>query len=92
MSLDHVKPYSQGGSNSERNLVTCCKKCNSSRGARNVEAFVTATASYINHGVQAEDILASIRSNTRKSLKPYREQAKQIIASRPTWQAALNNA
>lgn len=29
--LDHVVPYCKGGSNSERNLVTACKQCNSKK-------------------------------------------------------------
>ncbi len=82
LSLDHVKPHSKGGSNSERNLVTCCQKCNSSRGDRPVEEFADATAGYINHGVTGKDIMASIRSNTRKSLKSYKSEAKSLIERR----------
>lgn len=29
--LDHVIPYSKGGTNREQNLVTCCKKCNAEK-------------------------------------------------------------
>ena len=82
LSLDHVKPHVKGGSNSERNLVTCCKKCNSSRGDRPVEEFAVDVAKYVNHGVTAESILASIRSNTRKSIKEFKIQAKEMIARR----------
>lgn len=32
--LDHVVPYSKGGSNEDSNLVTSCKKCNAKKGAR----------------------------------------------------------
>lgn len=32
--LDHVIPYSKGGTNREKNLVTSCKKCNSIKGDR----------------------------------------------------------
>ncbi len=31
LTLDHVKPRSRGGCNSERNIVTCCHTCNSMR-------------------------------------------------------------
>ena len=34
LSLDHLIPHSEGGTNHESNLVTCCSRCNSSRGAR----------------------------------------------------------
>lgn len=84
LSLDHVKPYSEGGSNSERNLVTCCAKCNSSRGNRPVADFAAAVAGYVNHGVTAEDILSDIRSRTRRSLAPYKAEAKALVARRGT--------
>lgn len=31
ITLDHLKPRSEGGSNESRNLVTACRSCNSSR-------------------------------------------------------------
>jgi len=89
LSLDHVKPCSKGGSNSERNLVTCCKKCNSSRADRPAADFAQAVACYINHGITADSIMAAIRSNTRKSLKPYRAEAKDMIARRGSAAKAL---
>ncbi len=33
-TLDHVKPVSEGGDHSLRNLVTCCLKCNAIKAAR----------------------------------------------------------
>jgi len=89
LTLDHVKPWSMGGSNSERNLVTCCAKCNSSRGNRPVEEFAAAVAGYVNHGVTAESILSAIRSNTRKSLKPFKAEASEMIARRGSAAKAL---
>lgn len=35
--LDHVIPYSKGGSNHESNLVTSCKRCNMQKGCRTPE-------------------------------------------------------
>lgn len=32
--LDHVIPYTQGGTNSSKNLVTACKVCNAKKGGR----------------------------------------------------------
>lgn len=90
LTLDHVKPHSKGGSNSERNLVTCCAKCNSTRGNRPVRDFAAAVAGYVNHGVTGEGILATIRSNTRKSLRPYRAEAKELIARRGSAAKALH--
>ena len=44
LTLDHLTPYSEGGSNHESNLVTCCQRCNSSRGNRSVEQFAAGVA------------------------------------------------
>ncbi len=60
LTLDHLTPHSQGGSNHETNLVTCCHKCNSSRGNRPVEEFAAKVADYLNHGATAAQILAHI--------------------------------
>lgn len=30
--LDHIRPYSKGGTDDERNLVTACRPCNMARG------------------------------------------------------------
>ena len=92
LTLDHVVPYSHGGSNSARNLVTACRQCNSSRGNRSISDFCEGVASYINHGVQGADILSSITNHLNTDIKPYRKQAKEIIANRPSWQSALDAA
>ena len=39
LSLDHIIPLSRGGSNTPENLATCCKPCNSSKGARTPEEW-----------------------------------------------------
>jgi len=31
LSLDHILPYSQGGTNLANNLITCCRGCNTNR-------------------------------------------------------------
>lgn len=90
LTLDHLRPHSQGGSNSETNLVTCCKACNESRGTRSVKVFVIAVAQYINHGVKAEQIQANIKSCRTRSLKPFIAQAKTMIEQRGSAFAALN--
>jgi purine nucleoside permease len=89
LTLDHVKAASKGGSNHESNLVTCCSRCNSSRGARSLTAFAAAVAGYVNHGVKADDILRHVANVTRRSLKAYRAEAKQLIERRGSAAKAL---
>jgi hypothetical protein len=38
--LDHVVPQARGGTNSYRNLVSCCVECNSQKGAAAAEDFL----------------------------------------------------
>ena len=47
LSLDHLVPYSLGGTNEPTNLLTCCKRCNSARGNRPMETFAAVTAAYL---------------------------------------------
>lgn len=92
LSLDHLVCRSHGGSNHESNLITCCKKCNSSRGnLRTVEEFAEAVAAYIDHDATAEGILEYIRKQTSLKLTPFRKEAKAIIARRSSYSAALHS-
>jgi hypothetical protein len=82
LSLDHLTPHSKGGSNHESNLVTCCTRCNSSRADRPVATFAAAVASYINHGVTAEEIVRHVRNCAARKLTSHRAEAKEMIARR----------
>jgi hypothetical protein len=86
LTLDHLTPYSKGGSNDETNLVTCCLTCNSSRGNRSVSAFAKGVAAYVNHGVTAADILAFIRKTVRRKLNM--TEARELIERRGGFVAA----
>lgn len=39
LSIDHIEPESAGGDLSPSNLITCCKSCNSKKGAKSYEGF-----------------------------------------------------
>jgi len=82
LSLDHLKPHSKGGDNSESNLMTCCTRCNSSRGNRSVRGFCKSVAAYINHGVKATDIEKHVRNCSRRSLAEAKIEAKKLVARR----------
>ena len=80
LTLDHVKPHSKGGDNSAGNLVTCCKRCNSSRGNRSLAAFCRGVAEYLNHGCTAEQIEAHVHNCRRR--KPDMKAAARMAARR----------
>lgn len=87
LTLDHLTPHSQGGANTPANLVTCCHTCNSSRGARSVEAFAAAVADYRNHGVTSAVILAHIAACVARPLDV--AGAKTLMARRANWASCL---
>lgn len=43
LTLDHVIPISKGGANSSRNIIPCCKSCNSQKGTKTVEDWLYST-------------------------------------------------
>ena len=78
MTLDHIIPYSMGGSNDQTNLVTCCHKCNSSRGARELREFIDSVSSYTLQN--ADKIHTYILETIQKPIDV--KAAKKIIAER----------
>ena len=68
LTLDHLRCYSHGGGNEAANLVTSCRRCNSSRGTRSVAGFARVVAEYLDHGVQPESIVAHIGRTRRRTL------------------------
>ena len=80
LSLDHLTPHSKGGSNTEKNLVTCCKRCNDSRGNRPLKKWIAAVAHYVNHGATEESIAAHVKQCVRRPLDV--TAAKELIARR----------
>ena len=79
LSLDHLTPYSRGGTNDAANLVTACKRCNSSRGNRAVAAFARAVADYLGHG-DAAAITRHVRACARRALP--RDEAREMLSRR----------
>lgn len=69
VTLDHVIPKADGGSNKEDNLYTCCHHCNSSRQDKPLSRFA---------GTEAR---AHIRRNLKRSLAPYLKLAKAYFAN-----------
>lgn len=67
ITLDHVKPNSDGGTNSPSNLYTCCRACNCSRQDKPLSR------------VAGKETLAHVRRNCRRAITRYRVLAKAII-------------
>ena len=89
LSLDHLLPHSHGGSNEATNLVTCCKRCNSARSNRDYREFVATVAAYLNHGVQAEAIIAHLETTSQKTLDV--KAAATLMAARGNFSQTLDS-
>ena len=87
-AMDHLLPHSMGGGNDTANLVTCCHKCNSSRGNRDWREFAATVAAYLNHGIMADAIISHIEMTTTRPVNV--AEAKAIIARRGGFTAALH--
>lgn len=84
LTLDHLVPARGKASadNRSRNLVTACTRCNSARGKRGIAEFAEAVSEYLDHNPEPAAIVAKITRHRRRSLKAYRQQAKDLIADR----------
>jgi hypothetical protein len=68
ITLDHVKPKADGGSNLPANLYTCCRSCNCSRQDLPLSRFL---------GPEARKHVAR---NCKRSMARYRKLAKALIS------------
>ena len=77
ITLDHLVPVSDGGTNDADNLVTACRACNCSRQDQPLTRFA------------GRETREHIRRNTRRSLAPYRRLAKAILAGEIEYDADI---
>jgi hypothetical protein len=67
VTLDHIVPKADGGSNREGNLYTCCRACNCSRQDKPLERFASAEA------------VSHVQRNAGRELRPFLTLAKALI-------------
>ena len=67
ITLDHVTPHSDGGTNEPGNLYCCCRRCNTSRQDKPLAR------------VAGPETRSHIRRNARRVITKYRRLAKAII-------------
>lgn len=89
LTLDHLKPYIKGGNNDASNLVTCCHRCNSSRGKRSYVKFAELTAQYLNHGITGIEIVKHMRRCVKRKLDT--AAARELIEKRGSCFNVLKN-
>lgn len=82
ITLDHLLPYSQGGSNAPDNLVMCCKPCNDEKGDQDWQSFA------VRYG---ETAVLFIQETVKRELP--RKTAKQLLQKADNqWTVALRLA
>ena len=77
LSLDHLIANAHGGSNMESNLITCCLDCNGAKRTHSLETWLI-----LKLGDDAAATARFIVEKTALDLKPFRIEAKAIIARR----------
>lgn len=85
LTLDHLRPYSKGGSNEPTNLVTCCHTCNSARGKRSWRQFAETVAKYL--GIGPTVLIGRISAMRRRRIDV--SAARDLIARRGGFRNAL---
>jgi 5-methylcytosine-specific restriction endonuclease McrA len=79
ITLDHIVPKSDGGSNAETNLVTACRACNCSRQDKPLARFAgTETRKHV-------------RRNLARSLKPYVVLARALQSGETGFEETLKS-
>jgi hypothetical protein len=90
LSLDHVTPHCEGGGNKPNNLITCCKRCNEKRGAKEIGQWLMQIA--LENNINPAVISSSLNEQLNQDIRPFREIAKSILEARPKWHNALRYA
>ena len=89
LTLDHLQPRSQGGSNDSTNLVTACMRCNSARADRDWQTFAAKVADYLNHNVTVGMIISHIETTRQRPVDV--KGAKEIIEHRGGFSATMQS-
>jgi 5-methylcytosine-specific restriction endonuclease McrA len=79
ITLDHLTPKADGGSNHESNLVTACRSCNCSRQDTPLSRFA------------GPETRKHVRRNVKRSLKPYLVLAKALISGEAGFEETFKN-
>jgi hypothetical protein len=81
LTLDHVVPVSDGGTNRTDNLITACSPCNSRRGAMSIDVWCKSI------GIDVESIYCQLALDTT----PYRIEAESLIARRGSYGEVMSH-
>jgi len=74
LTLDHLKPKSDGGDNSPGNLVTACRSCNCTRQDKPLALFC------------GPETRKDIKRLTARKIAKYRTLAKALISGETGWE------
>ena len=75
VTLDHLVPRSEGGSNKNENLITACRRCNSQRGSKPWTEYATGGA------IDRIRVQRSAPVNTALALAIIQDRADSLVES-----------
>lgn len=78
LSVDHLTASHLGGQNTNRNLITCCGRCNSSKQKRSVSEFVNGKL--YERGHDPKEVMQRIASLRRRSID--RKEGRRLADAR----------
>ena len=64
-TVDHVIPVSEGGTDDESNLVTCCSYCNAIKGNKKFESFEAAKEYILGRRKELEETYRKVKLAVR---------------------------
>lgn len=79
ITLDHLVPKIDGGSNEPRNLVTACRACNCSRQDKPISKFA------------GPETRKDIKRHTARKIDRYRKLARALIAGETGFEETLKS-
>jgi len=79
ITLDHLVPKTDGGSNEPSNLVTACRACNCSRQDKPLKRFA------------GPETICDIKRNTARKISRYRKLAKALISGETGMEETLKS-
>lgn len=83
LTLDHLLACELGGTNDATNLVTCCRSCNSAKGALTMRSWLRRLA---DGGVDAAQLRRRVARQSKRPLD--RAEGRRLAALRTTTTAA----
>lgn len=79
LEIDHIIPLSKGGNNEESNLITSCHRCNTLKGEKSLEEFITNNKYNIKFLDRVSKILDTLEEKEQEQYKEKEKEKERMI-------------